>query len=409
MISKEFFAALEQLELERGIKKEFFIESLEAALTAAFKRTYGEAMDARVKLIPENNQIKKPTEAQLNEAFLLLKKEKPSDVYNCTACGYNSCKLMATAIFNKLNKPDHCAHYVRLLLEEERKTIMYINQQFKAHISKAMGIIERINELVAKLNLSINQQSDSVNSSSVITETMVNSLKNTSDLSRKERESVMNLIDNAAKGQGAMKETVQAVQDISTSVEGIASAIKIISTIAANTNLLAMNAAIEAAHAGDAGRGFAVVADEIRRLSESTRENSRNIAQTLSNIINGINTTSKRTGDTNELINEMSGDINSFGSTMAQFIDTLTRLSADSSEITSSLNELKDNSSLVKNDYGEVLSLTDKLRYEINFLAAMSTDIVRAIEENDSEIIKRLVNMEKQQQDLHGLLTQEEN
>jgi N utilization substance protein A len=58
MVSKEFFAALELLEAERNIKKEFFIEALEIALASAFKRQYGEAMDARVKLIPEKNQIK---------------------------------------------------------------------------------------------------------------------------------------------------------------------------------------------------------------------------------------------------------------------------------------------------------------------------------------------------------------
>jgi len=58
MISKEFFAALEVLEAERGIKKEFFLESLETALTAAFRKIHGEAMNARVKLVPERNQIK---------------------------------------------------------------------------------------------------------------------------------------------------------------------------------------------------------------------------------------------------------------------------------------------------------------------------------------------------------------
>lgn len=58
MISKEFFAALEVLEAERGIKKEFFLESLETALASAFRKIHGEAMNARVKLIPEKNQIK---------------------------------------------------------------------------------------------------------------------------------------------------------------------------------------------------------------------------------------------------------------------------------------------------------------------------------------------------------------
>lgn len=338
-----------------------------------------------------NYNIKHPNKEQLTEVYQSLKKEKESDIFDCTACGYGSCEKMAIAIFNKLNKPDNCAHYNLALLEEERKTIMHINLKFKTHISRAHDALEKINELVAKLETSINSQSKSVENSSAVTEVMVNSLKQTSELSHKERESVMGLIENAAKGQDAMKETVQAVNDISTSVDGIASAIKIISVIAANTNLLAINAAIEAAHAGEAGKGFAVVADEIRRLSESTRENSRNIAQTLSSIISGINTTSKRTDDTGGIMTAISNEINSFAATMTEFINTLGKLSSGSSDITMSLKNLKEHSFAVKDDYGKMLSLTGILRHEISFLDTMSADIVRAIEQNNQEIINRLI------------------
>jgi methyl-accepting chemotaxis protein len=152
------------------------------------------------------------------------------------------------------------------------------------------------------------------------------------------------------------------VQGISQSVEGIASAIKIISAIAANTNLLSMNAAIEAAHAGDAGRGFAVVAGEIRRLSESTRENSRNISQTLKNIIDGITVTSKQSGDTDSRIVEMSKEINDFAETMTGLINTFNELSAESGEITIALDSLRDQSNAVKTVYAQMLSMTDNLR-----------------------------------------------
>jgi methyl-accepting chemotaxis protein len=345
--------------------------------------------------LSSNNEVKRPNEDELKEVYHTLKKDSDADIYDCTACGYQSCRRMATAIFNKLNKVENCAHYNLSLLEEERKTTVYINQQLKIHISRALKVIERINDLVVELNKSMAIQRQSVEDSSEATGHMVNSLKSTSDLSREKREILVGLIENAAKGQDAMKETVLAVKSISESVDGISSAIKIISVIASNTNLLAMNAAIEAAHAGEAGKGFAVVADEIRRLSETTRENSRSIAQTLSNIIGGITTTSKHTGETGNFINDMSNEINGFASTMTELIDTLGKLSSESSGITTLLNNLQEHSSIVSSDYGELLALSDKLRYDINYLAAMSADIVRAIEENDQEIINRLIKMEE--------------
>ena len=341
-----------------------------------------------------NNKIKVPDETELTAIYKSLKKFTKADLYDCTACGYGSCQSMATAIHNNLNKPANCAHYNMALLDDEKKTIVYINQMLKGHINRALEVIEKINNLVDQLNSKINMQCNSVDDSTVVTQEMVSSLKNTSELSIQKRENIKELIDNAAKGQDAVKETVQAVHDISQSIDGIGSAIKIISVIAANTNLLSMNAAIEAAHAGEAGKGFAVVADEIRRLSETTRENSRNISQTLSSIISGITSTSKRSSDAGFLINNMSQEINSFAVVMSELIDTLTELSSKSSGITNSLETLKDHSSEIQTDYKNMLSMTDHLRYDINILAAMSADIVRAIEENDHDLVARLIEME---------------
>ncbi len=343
----------------------------------------------------ENYSLIRPNENELKKVYESMKKFSDTDIYDCTACGYGSCKSMATAIFNNLNKPDNCAHYNLALLANSKKTTVYINQQLREHINRALEAVEKITGMLEQLSASINTQCDSVDTSSVVTQDMVESLKNTSDFSRQRRESISDLIDNAGKGQDAMKETVQAVQDISQSIDGIGSAIKIISVIASNTNLLSMNAAIEAAHAGESGKGFAVVADEIRRLSETTRENSHNISQTLSNIIFGINSTSQRSADAGLVINSISDEINKFAHTMTELIDTLSGLSAKGSGITSSLEALKEHSTEVQTGYNTLLSMTDKLRYNINILAAMSADIVKAIEENDQDLINKLIANEE--------------
>ena len=319
-----------------------------------------------------NNNLKEPTESQLTELYVRLRKYQPEDIYDCTACGYGTCKAMATAIFNNLNKPENCAHHNMDLLGAEKQLVMDINRQLEEHISHALKQIDGINNAVSLLTGRVEQQVTAVDNSAVITEKMISSIKATSKLSTQKRETMKVLIKNASRGKESMKETIQSVQDIALSVDGIAAAIKIISGIAANTNLLSMNAAIEAAHAGAAGRGFAVVADEIRRLSESTSANSRNISQTLSGIIDGISVTSKRSTDTDNLISEMADEINGFADTMTGLINTLGELSFGSTEITGSLNALKELTATIKNGYANMLSMTDNLQDDMNRLASIT-------------------------------------
>jgi len=90
-----------------------------------YKRTYRDYSG--------NNSLKEPNETQLTEIYRKLRKYKPEDIYDCTACGYGTCKMMATAIFNKLNKPENCAHHNIELLAEEKKLILDMNRQLYSY------------------------------------------------------------------------------------------------------------------------------------------------------------------------------------------------------------------------------------------------------------------------------------
>jgi uncharacterized protein YoxC len=318
-----------------------------------------------------NLVLRQPSDDEINEIYHRMKKFSKSDLYDCGACGYGSCHGMGVAIFNGINKPENCAHYTLAVLKEKKDT-EELNRMLHEHIGYASDLLEGINNRVNDLHNVIDSQAEAVDRSSSITGNMINAIKNTSKLSMDKQEDINELIENATRGQESMKGTIQSVQDISQSVDGIAQAIKIISAIAANTNLLSMNAAIEAAHAGDAGRGFAVVSGEIRRLSESTRENSQNISRTLKNIINGIALTSKQSGDTDSRITEMSKEINSFAETMTSLINTLSELSAGSDEITAALKSLRNQSAVMKTSYAEILSKTDQLHKTMFDLTKLS-------------------------------------
>ena len=329
--------------------------------------------DRNYRNLSENLVLKHPSDDTINEIYHKMKKFNKSDLYDCGACGYGSCHGMAVAIHNGFNKPENCAHYTLAILKEKQDT-EELNRMLQEHISDASDLTEGITKLVHELNTNIDSQAVAVNQSSGTTGRMLDSIKNTSNISLNKQEAIRELIENAAQGQESMRVTIQSVQGISQSVDGIAQAIKIISAIAANTNLLSMNAAIEAAHAGEAGRGFAVVADEIRRLSESTRENSHNIAQTLKNIIDGIAVTSKQSGDTDERITVMSKQINGFAQTMTGLITTFNELSAESGNITSALDGLHNQSAAVKTGYAEILSMTDKLNTAMHEMTTILKD-----------------------------------
>ena len=243
----------------------------------------------------------------------------------------------------------------------ERKLAAETERQLREQLKHASGLIEGINKLIHELNKTIDLEAASVNESSAASEKIVSSLKHTSEISQREQETIKILIETASQGQQSMRGTIQSVDTISESVGGIAEAIQIISAIAANTNLLSMNAAIEAAHAGDAGRGFAVVANEIRRLADSTRENSRNISVTLKTIIDGIAVTTKQSANTDIKITEMSKDINGFAETVNNLINTFNELAMESNDVTAALNKLKENSETVKTGYDQILQMTQQL------------------------------------------------
>jgi ABC-type sugar transport system substrate-binding protein len=187
-----------------------------------------------------------------------------------------------------------------------------------------------------------------------------------------------------AVGEKNMALTVQSIQDISVTVDMIKDLIQVINGIASQTNLLAMNAAIEAAHAGEFGKGFGVVADEIRKLAETTAQNTKNIGQNLSAIIKSIQQAVELTQKTDTSIKTMTGGIQEVSQSMREIIDSMKEMSAGTVEMTQSLSQLV----MITNDVKHSTQQIEKEAEKID----TSMDSVMVLSSSTNQVTKEITD-----------------
>ena len=269
-----------------------------------------------------------------------------------------------------------------------------LSRGLKHELENFTKSVKTIESMAKGLDGQVHEQVGMVEQSTTAVQEMIASVGNVTKVSQDKGQASRKLLDSAEAGRNRVSESVQAVESINMRVGSVIEMTDIIKRIAGTTNLLAMNAAIEAAHAGESGRGFAVVADEIRKLAENTSGQSRDITTTLGAIVDDVHKAVDISSASQTGYEEMYATIEDVGRAFEEIVASMSELQTGSRQILDAMNSLQSSSTSVRDGSGEIKAETTRL-----------TAGIAAIQQDASETAAAAADLKDKQCRVSNLLS----
>lgn len=268
-------------------------------------------------------------------------------------------------------------------------------------VAEASSAVEEIAKNISSLDRLISDQADSLAQASSSIEEMVANIALVTTSIEKMAGQFNSLTQSAESGRRVQSESRQKAEQIAQRSKALLEANKVISTIASQTNLLAMNAAIEAAHAGDAGMGFSVVADEIRGLAENASRQSKTIRSELAEVQKAINEVvdsameseqsfsqlTERIGETDSLVREIDLAMREQREGSKQVLEALGSMNEISAQVQSGSKEMSVGNNVVLQGISRLRDATADIKTSIDEMASGAKEIA-ASANNVSQMAK---------------------
>lgn len=255
-----------------------------------------------------------------------------------------------------------------------------INQQFDTItqiVKSTVAVITEMNIHVDTLVQNNNDQTVAIEDSNNAVNEVVNTLEFINEMANSRSKGAEEMYDLVADGDEKISSTTGILAQITSQLEEIKEVVTIINSVAEQTNLLSMNAAIESAHAGEAGKGFAVVAEEIRTLAEETADNAKRIAKAIGAIVSSVNEANITSSEASVAFSKVSAHskvvIQSF------------------KDITNGIGKIDSQMHQIKQKSGVTASAADKINSYCSDLASRQKDISDQVDSMNDQFVQAML------------------